>query len=111
MFSVVCVHICFSKLEKRPLLSMSGLVSPPFSLSERLTTSLLNHPLISLTSFDVSNKLKQINITEYTTSACCQPHQIGYETLLATANIKDEIWNYLSWHHVYFDFKHALFGM
>ncbi len=25
-------------------------------------------------------------------------------------NIEDEIWNYLSWHHVYYDFKHAVIG-
>lgn len=97
---------------KGTLKSTSGLVSPPFSRSESLTTSLLNHPLISSTSFDVSKKLEQINITEYTTSTRCQPHQIGCETPLAIAgwNFTDEIWNYLSWHCVYFDFKHALIG-
>lgn len=65
---------------KRTLESTSGLVSPPSSRSESLTTSLLNHPLISSTSFDVSRKFEQINIREYTTSTGCQPRQIGCES-------------------------------
>lgn len=89
-------------------------LSPPFSRSKSLTTSLLNHPLISSTSFYVSRKLEQINITVYTTSTLCQPHQIGYVTVLAIAdpnsNFMVKIWNYLSWYCAYFDLKHALIG-
>lgn len=96
MIVVFVFHQCFS-------------LSPPFSHSKSLTASLLNHLLISSTLFYVSIKLKQCTSGHLPAS-----HQTGYETLLAIAdqnnNIMDEIWNYLSWRFVHFDFKHALIG-
>lgn len=110
----VCVHICFSKLEKdTPVHKCFGL-SPPFSCSESLTTSHLNHPLISSATFYISKESEQTNITVYTTLACCQPHSVGHVTQLAVAvqnsNFMNKLWSYLSWYCVYFDFKHTLIG-
>lgn len=55
------------------------------------------------------------SISESTQHQLAASHtRVDMRTLLAIAdqnsNFMDEIWNYLSWHCVYFDFKHALIG-
>ena len=119
MFSAFCVcshvrvHICFFQTWKGHC-SLQWIWSLPFLRCKGLTTSRLNHPLIKSTSFQVPKKFEQINITVYIASTHCQPRQNWYETRLVIAdrnsNSMDKIWNYLSWHCVYFDFKHALIG-
>ncbi len=114
-FPCARVYVCifaFPNL-RRTLESTSGSVSPPFSRSESLTTSLLNHPLISSTSFDVSRKFEQINIrTVHNIHSLPATPDWIWELAIAdqNSNFMDEIWNYLSWHCVYFDFKRALIG-
>jgi len=60
----------------------------------------------------VSKKPEQINITEYTSPLPATPDWIwdsaGHHR--QNSNIMDEIWNNLSWHCAYYDFKHALIG-
>ena len=99
----VCVRICFFPNLKRTIQSTSGLVFlRPFLRSNSLTTSPLNHPLISSTSFFVSKKLEQINITMYTT--------IWDSSLAKSSYFMDKVWTNCHGIGCIFDFKHAAIG-
>lgn len=111
MCLLVCVHDCFSKLDTQ--------VHKYFCLSALFTFwKSDNMPLKSSSDiidfFWCFQKVRTNQYHRVHNIDLLPAPQIGYGTVLAltdqNSNFMDEIWNYLSWHCVYFAFKHALIG-